>query len=231
MATTLSHTWYMTQRQLRNLSRQPFYIAFTLVQPVIYLIFCGSLFQRVTQLPGFDSSSYISFLTPGIVMMSALFGGGWSGMGLIRDLDAGVLDRFLVSPASRFALIAGRIIHISVVTVIQTLMIVVLGVIWGARFPGGLVGVAALVGCAVLLAIPFSALACGLALVARKEESVIAVSNFLLLPLTFVSSVFMAQNLMPDWSFVFVRAAWLLVFGVVGVWLATLAFRAYQRSI
>ncbi|MBX5493270.1 MAG: ABC transporter permease, partial [Chloroflexi bacterium] len=157
MIATFNHTVYMALRHLRSLARQPWYIAFSLVQPIIYLLLFGALFQKVAELPGFGADSYITFLTPGVVIMSALFGAGWSGMGIVNDLDRGVLDRFLVTPASRVALIAGRLVQVAVVTVIQSSIIVGLGLIVGARFAGGPLGVIALIACAVLLTLPFGA--------------------------------------------------------------------------
>ena len=58
MTTTLAHTWFLTVRQLRNLSRQPWYIAFSLAQPIIYLVLFSALFERVADLPGFAADSY-----------------------------------------------------------------------------------------------------------------------------------------------------------------------------
>lgn len=258
MTTAIGHSWYMTLRHLRNLARQPWYIAFTLVQPVIYLLLFGELFKRVVDLPGFSTGSYITYLTPGMVIMSALFSAGWSGMGLIEDFEHGVLDRFLVSPVNRTALIAGRLIHLAVVTVIQSTIIIALGLIAGAQFPGGLPGVVVLVGCAILLAAGFGALSCGMALLVRKQESVIAAVNFILQPLTYLSTVFMASSLIPEWmqvvsrinpvnwaveagrevvavganwDLVVWRAGYLLVFMALCVWLSVRAFRTYQRSV
>ncbi len=96
-----AQTWHMTTRLVRRLIRQPWYVALTLIQPIIWLTLYGQLFQRVVDLPGFHATSYIDFLTPGIVIMSALFASGWTGMGVIVDIDRGVMDRFLVSPASQ----------------------------------------------------------------------------------------------------------------------------------
>ena len=87
--TTLRHGVWMMQRHLLNLWRQPIWIAVTLVQPVIWLLLYGALFKSVTRIPGFHSTSYIQFLTPGIVVMSALFSAGWSGMAVIDDIDKG----------------------------------------------------------------------------------------------------------------------------------------------
>jgi len=258
--TALIHTLDIAGRHLRNFSRQPWYIAFSLVQPIIYLLLFGALFKRVVELPGFNTGSYATYLTPGIVAMSALFsGGGWLGVTVVSDLDRGVLDRFLVSPVSRSALITGLLIQTGLVTVIQSLILIGLGVLVGARFAGGVAQVVVLVAAAVLLTAIFGALSCAVALIVRKEESIIGVVQFLLLPLTFLSSVFMAPALMPgwirqvsrfnplnwaveigrsapeaaslDWSLVLTRGAGLVALAVVATWLATRAFGAYQRSI
>jgi ABC-2 type transport system permease protein len=63
----------LTLRQLRELLRQPWYVAITLVQPVIWLLLFGELYKRVVEIPGFGGGNYINFLTPGIVIMTALF--------------------------------------------------------------------------------------------------------------------------------------------------------------
>ena len=98
------HSMFMAQRHLRNLSRQPWWIVISLVQPILWLLLYGQLFKRVVELPGFNASSYISFVTPGVVIMSALFAGGWNGMGVIMDMNQGVMDRLLVSPVNRAAM-------------------------------------------------------------------------------------------------------------------------------
>ncbi len=55
----------------------------------------------MTDIPGFGSDNYIQFLAPGVVVMTAFFGAGWTGMPVIEDIDRGVIDRFLVSPGAR----------------------------------------------------------------------------------------------------------------------------------
>jgi ABC-2 type transport system permease protein len=248
----------MSVRHLRILARQPWWIAVSLAQPIIYLLLYGALFKRIVEIPGFQSSSYIDFLTPGIVVTSALFSGGWGGMSLIDDLDKGVVDRFLVTPVSRTALIAGKLVQGTIVVVIQSLIVLGLGLIVGARFDGGLLGVAVLFACAVMLGTAFGALSSALALIMRREESVIAAVQFVILPLTFLSAVFMQVDLAPgwiqtaarfnplnwsvqagrdamsaavDWGSVVAYAAYLIAFGLVSAWLATRAFRTYQRSV
>jgi ABC-2 type transport system permease protein len=127
------------------------------------------------------------------------FAGGWAGMGVIEDLNRGVIDRFLVSPVRRQALITGRLVQLAIVSTIQSLIVIVLGMLVGARFLGGVTGLVVLVACSALLGSALSALSNGAALLARKEETVIAASIFVLLPLTFLLSAFMQRDLMPSW--------------------------------
>jgi len=254
----LRHTLYLTVRQLRNFLRQPWYVALTLAQPIIWLLLFGALFKKIVEIPGFTTNSYITFLTPGVVVMSAMFSGGWSGMGVIDDLDRGVMDRFLVAPTSRGAVMLGRIAPQMLTSLIQTVIIVVLALFVGGRFSGGVGGVVMLIVVSALLSVSFGSLSNGLALLLRREESVIAAVNFVLLPLTFLSSAFLQQNLAPQWiqdvarynpanwaivagrtaltsgassSTVIEHTLYLLVFAIVCTWLATRAFRAYQRSV
>jgi ABC-2 type transport system permease protein len=256
--TAARQTWYMTMRHVMALWRQPWWIAVTLVQPVIWLLLYGALFKRVVEIPGFHGGSYIGFLAPGVVMMTAVFSAGWGGMSMIEDLDRGVIDRFLVSPVRRSALITGRVLQSALSIAIQALIIVGLALLVGADLGGGAGGVAALVVVAALLGTGFGALSNGLALVMRREESLIAVMQFLLLPLTFVSSAFMQADLAPgwirdaagfnpvnwaveagreavssgaDWGLVAERAALLAVFAAVCAAFATRAFRRYQRAV
>jgi ABC-2 type transport system permease protein len=258
MTTAIAHTSYMTVRHLRELWRQPWWILISLAQPLVYLLIYSALFEKVAEIPGFTGGSYVDFFAPGIVVVTALFSGGWTGMGIIDDLDRGVLDRFLVSPVSRGSLIGGRLGQQAVTTVIQSLIIVGLALALGASFPGGAGGVTLLVVAAVFLSTGFGALSIGLALVMRQRESVIGAVQLLLLPLTFLSTAFMERALMPgwiqdvsrfnpvdwavtagreavsaspDWSTVLSYGSYMLAFGLISAWLAATAFRAYQRSV
>jgi ABC-2 type transport system permease protein len=258
MTEALRQPWYMTVRWLRALWRQPWYVAITLVQPVIWLLLFGGLFKRVVDIPGFSEDSYIDFLAPGIVVMTALFSAGWNGMGMLNDLERGVLDRFLVSPARRSPLIVGPLAQVSIVIAIQSLIIIGLALVAGASLHGGVLGVAVLMLCSVLLGAALAAVSNGLALLARKEETLIAAVNLIVLPLTFLSTGFMQANLLPgwirdvsrfnpvnwaveagrealssnvDWGLVLSRAGYLLALVIACGWFATRAFRSYQRSI
>ena len=256
--TMVRQTLYMTARHLRELWRQPWFVAVTLVQPVIWLLLFGALFKKVVEIPGFHGSSYIAFLAPGVVVMTAMFNSAWSGMALIEDLNRGVTARFLVSPVRRDALIAGRLVKEAVVVVIQSGIIVALALIVGATFPGGVAGVAVLFAVSALLGAAFGGLSNGFALIMRQEEALIGAVQFIVLPLTFLSATFLETNLMPkwirhvsdfnpvnwavlagrsatssspDWGFVASRVGFLVAVLALCLVFATRAFKSYQRSV
>ncbi|HUJ55065.1 MAG TPA: ABC transporter permease [Gaiellaceae bacterium] len=253
MTLAIRHTVALTRRQLLNLWRQPWFVAITVVQPLIWLLLFGQLFKRVVELPGFHGGSYIQFLTPGVLIMSALFAGGWHGMGYIEAMDRGIMDRFLVTPAWRGALVAAGFLYGAVVIVVQSLVIVAVAFAAGASFSAG--QVLAMFVLAILLGGGVAALSDALALVARQEETLIGAVQFVILPATFLSSGMMASDLLPgwigdvarfnpvnwavvgarvgsaDWTIVGERAAWLAALLLVCAWLATRALRVYQRSV
>lgn len=94
-------TWVITTRYLRQLYREPAVIFITLTQPVIWLLLFGALFEKVAKIPGFGGGNYHTYLTPGVVVMTAIFASSWTGMSFIEDMQTGVMDRFLTAPVHR----------------------------------------------------------------------------------------------------------------------------------
>ncbi len=256
--TAVAQSYFMTQRHARQLLRQPWFVAMTLIQPVIWLLLFGSLFRSVTEIPGFGSGgTYLDYLVPGIIVMTALMASGWSGMGVIEDIDRGLLDRFLAGPTHRSSLIVGRIGYEGIALVVQGTIMGGLAWVLGAEFASGPIGFVVLLGVAILVAFTFASLSCAMALTLRQRESVIGVNTMLTLPLTFLSAAFLPLALAPDWietaatynpinwaveagreallanpdwSLILPRVGGLLVVALLCVALATAAFRSYQRS-
>ncbi|MFZ0169969.1 MAG: ABC transporter permease [Candidatus Dormiibacterota bacterium] len=256
MTAALSATSHVSGRYLMAFARQPYYIVSTLLQPVIWLLLFGHAFQDVVQIPGFASENYISFLTPGVVMMTSLFSNGWSGMGYVLDIERGILDRFLTTPVIRGALISGELIYSALLTALQTVIILALGWVSGAVFHSFL-GLVLCIAAALLLGTAFASFSNALALLIRSQQAIIA-SSFLVLPLAFLSVTFLPRVLLPgwiqtistynpvdwavqvardglgqspDWSYIGLHLGMLALLAVICGWLSTRAFRAYQRSV
>ncbi len=247
-------------RSLKALWRQPAFAVATLVQPIIWLLLFGELFSRVVEIPGFDASrgSYLEFLTPGVVVMTALFSSGWAGTVYIEDMNRGVMDRLLASPVRRGAMMAGTLAYQAVTTVVQTLVVLVVAVIAGARFPGGVAGILVTLAAACLISVIMASFSNALALLLRQQEALIGISQFIVLPLQFLSSALLATALAAswvadvarynpvdwavvasrealsagtDWAEVWSRLGLLAALALVMAWLGTRAFRTYQQSL
>jgi ABC-2 type transport system permease protein len=195
---TLRQTGWMVVRQGRNLMREPIWVAMMIIQPLIWLLLYGQLFSRVGVLRG-GASSYVEFLTPGIVCMNAFFGGSWSGMAMISDLDRHVIDRFLAAPASRFAIILSQVVRAGITAMLQALILLVVGLALGVRVHGGALGWLVVFAASALLAMAFAGFSHGIALLVRREASMIATANFIGLPLMFISAILLPTKTMPHW--------------------------------
>jgi ABC-2 type transport system permease protein len=256
--TTLRHTWFMIVRQARNLMREPIWIVLLLVQPMVWLLLYGQLFKNVTRLGGFGTASYITFLAPAIVVMNAFFGATWSGMSMIYDLDHKIVERFLATPASRFAIVLSQIVRSALTAAIQAVVILVVALALGVRVHTGALGWLVVILAAILVNSAFAGISQAIALLTRREATMIAVANFIGLPLLFLSTTMIARAQMPGWmqtaakfnpvdwgvkaarEVVLPNTSWssvgwylLLLFALSAVTsgFATWTFRAYQRSL
>jgi ABC-2 type transport system permease protein len=251
-------SFYMMIRHLRKLSRQRSYLALTFLHPAIGLFLYAQVFSRIVGLSGFGYSSYITFICPGMVVMTSMFSGGWSGMIFIEDINSGVMDRLLVTPVGRLAIMLGRVAQVGIVTAIQSVMLTCLSLLLGAHFREGLTGAVVLAVCTSVLAGSAAALSNGLALLSLTHERFVTAINFVLLPPPFLSTVFMSREVLPKWIQATMRfnpLNWaveagrsafdgkalsrsvclyeccLVSFFVLSMWLGSRAFRTYQRGL
>jgi ABC-2 type transport system permease protein len=255
----MADTYYLTGRKLHALVRQPWVMAFSVVQPAIWLFLFGELFKRVIDIPGFRfGGSYLDYLIPGIVAMNAMSGNMWAGMTMIEEIERGTLNRFLVSPARRIAIMNATVAEQAVATTVQTLIILLLGLAGGARYPGGALGCLVLVVASILVGVVFGALSNAVGMLLRSREAIIGVYTFFMLPLMFLSSAFIPTSLMPgwmqaiasrnplnwvvqvgrsvlaagpDWGPVAVRCGGLLVLAIVCVAVSVLTFGSYAKNV
>lgn len=257
MTIPLRQTWQVYLRGLRTLMRQPAFLLITIIQPIVWLLLFGALFRSVAHIPGFHGT-YINFLTPGVVVMLAVFGAGWSGMAFVEDIANGVMDRMLASPVWRGALNVGWVAYESFAVMLQTVLILVLALILGADFKGGVIGVIVMFFIGALLASTVASLSNAIGVLGRQRETVIGAVSFFQLPLTFLSTGMMQKSLLPgwiqsvakynpvnwaveaarsaamqktDWGLVASRAGLLVALAIVAAFLASRAFARYQRSL
>ena len=192
-------TWHLFGKYMRITMRMPMWTFFTLIQPLIWLVIFGQLFKNMYQASVPSGGHYMDFLVPGILIMTVLFGSAWSGVSLLRDITAGTVDRMLVSPVSRIAIVLSRVLHSAAQVVIQTLIILVIAWGMGTTVTANPLYVLMVLLIVLLLGIGFASISNGLAILLQREEPLVAIGNLMTLPLMLFSSALMPVTLMPEW--------------------------------
>ena len=257
-ASWLTQTGEVCTRWVVDSIRQPWGLSIAVLQPVVWILLFGNVFRSVADLPGFGADDYLTFLVPGIVMMTVLYSGAWAGTGFIDDIRSGVMDRLLSSPVHRSALVAGQLVQQLLLSLLQGVCVLAIGWLGGARYAGGMGGLAIALAASLLLAAAFCSLSAAVALLARDQTALIGISTVIVLPATFLSTALMPPALLPDWvrtvarfnpltwatemartamsdhvdwSLVASRSAWLAVLAALVGWWSVRAMRSYQRSL
>ncbi|AFO55913.1 MULTISPECIES: ABC transporter permease [Natrinema] len=182
--------------------RNPFVLAVSLIQPLVFLVLFLTVFGNVAgtavndTIPGI---SYESFLLPAIIMQVALASAVSSGVGLVNDIETGMFEKILASPMRPSAMLLGKIIADFARIVVQIAIVVVIGLLLGTQIKTGTLGILGVVGVGVVFSGWYLAFSNALAVLTEDQESTTLVANLLQLPLLFLSSSFLPVNALPEW--------------------------------
>ena len=169
------------------------------IQPALWLLIYGEVFNRVHAIPTPAGISYLAYLAPGIMAQSALFIAIFYGIQIIWERDAGVLTKLMVTPTPRSALITGKAFASSVRSLIQGVVVLVIATLLGVAFTDNpLKIIAALVILGVGSAF-FSCLSMSLAGVVMARDRLMGIGQAITMPLFFSSSALYPAKIMPGW--------------------------------
>ncbi|MEM9409706.1 MAG: ABC transporter permease [Planctomycetota bacterium] len=189
----------MFRRTWSKVFRRPAILLLSFLQPLIWMSFFGFLFQRYPLSEMRAGIGYIDFLVPGICAMTVLVGASQSGIGLIRDMHSGFLDRLLHSPANNLAMLAGKLSADILRLVIQALIVAVIGLAIGARFQLEFFGLVYGLTCLVVFASGYSLLSCCFALLTKRQETMASFVHLVNMPIFFTSTALVPARQMPNW--------------------------------
>lgn len=195
----LADTWYLFGKYMRITIRMPWWSLFTLIQPLIWLIIFSQMFKNIAELPGFPTGSYVDFFVPGVLIMTVLFGSSWSGVSLLREITSGTVDKMLVSPVSRIAIVAARVLHSAAQVVAQTLIVLAISLAVGAQASINPLHVMGAMLIVFLLGVGLAAVSNGFAVMLQREEPLVMIGNLMTLPLMFFSTALMPKSFLPEW--------------------------------
>jgi len=194
----IQETAALTRRLFIQLQRRPATLIAGIIQPVMWLILFGGLFQNAPD-GMFGEVSYGKFIGAGIIVFTAFGGALNAGLPVMFDREFGFLNRLLVAPlTSRYSIVAASAIFITCLSLVQTVAIMGMSAALGAGLPDarGLLLMGAIV---LLLVLAVTAISLGLAFSLPGHIELLAVIFVTNLPLLFASTALVPLSFMPDW--------------------------------
>lgn len=189
-----SDTGIVFGRCLRQTLRSKTALAFGLFQPLLFLVLFGPLLEDLPLGARGDSRQV---LVPGLLVQLGLFSASFAGFGLLLEKQTGVVERMRVTPASRLALLLGRVLRDALVLLVQSAVLVLAGLALGLRAPAAGVAVGLLlVG---LLAVALASLSYALAMRVGGPQEFAPVVNSAVVPAMLLSGILLPMALAPAW--------------------------------
>jgi ABC-2 type transport system permease protein len=183
------------QRQVRMNLRNPAWVLIGVMQPVLYLVLFGPLLKPLVDQFGADNA--YTFLVPGLLVQLGMFGAFFAGFGLIGEWREGVVEAERVTPASRTALLVGRLTRDVGQLFVQALILVGLGWAMGMRASAG--GVVLGVALTLLVGGACAAASNALALTTKSEDVMAPVINMVMMPVLLLSGILLPMTIGPSW--------------------------------
>jgi len=200
----LKKTLVIAELEARKLRHDPTELFTRAVQPALWLLVFGQVFERTRAIPTGDVR-YIDFMAPGILAQSVLFIAIFSGISVIWERDLGIVHKFLVSPTPRTALVVGKALSAGIRALTQAAIVYLLALLIGVRLswhPLALLGVLVTV---ILGAAVFSTFSLIIACLVKTRERFMGIGQLLTMPLFFASNAIYPITIMPDWLKVLAR--------------------------
>uniref|UniRef100_UPI003D8B298A ABC transporter permease n=1 Tax=Gordonia sp. B7-2 TaxID=3420932 RepID=UPI003D8B298A len=190
-------SYIVFHRQIRMNLRNPAWVLIGVLQPVLYLVLFGPLLKPiVSSFPGGDENAY-TFLVPGLLVQLGFFGAMFAGFSLIGEWREGVIEAERVTPASRTALLVGRLMRDVLQLLVQSVILVVLGFAMGMR--GSFLGIIVGIVITLLVGGACAAASNALALTTKSEDVMAPVVNMVMMPVLLLSGILLPMTLGPTW--------------------------------
>jgi len=203
MNTIVSDIYWVFWREMKRFMLQKSRIAVSIVQPTVWLVLMGNNLSGLTRNPMaarmLGTSNYLTFMTPGIMIMTALFGGVFGGTSVLWDRRLGFLSKMLAAPIHRATIPLGKLLALMVQSWFQVLVIFLVATAMGVHIVTGLPGVLFLIMMASLFGIVMGGISLSLSSRLKSIETLFAIMNFLTLPLMFTSNAIFPTKAMPAW--------------------------------
>ena len=183
------------RRQLRMNLRNPAWVIIGMIQPILYLLLFGPLLKPL--ISRFGATNAYTFFVPGMLVQLGIFGAFFAGFSLIGEWREGVIEAERVTPASRTALLAGRLYRDLLQLLVQAVILVALGYVLGMKAP--LLGIVLGTLLTLLVGGACAAASNALALTTKSEDVMAPVINMVMMPVLLLSGILLPMTIGPTW--------------------------------
>jgi ABC-2 type transport system permease protein len=191
--------------ELHKVGRDPTELVTRSVQPILWLLVFGQVFGRTHAIPT-GRLAYIDFMAPGVLAQSILFTSIFFGIAIIWERDLGILQKMLVSPAYRSALVLGKALSAGVRALAQSFIVVLIALLLGIHLRFGVLSLLGIVGAVLAGSAVFSTFSLLVACIMKTRERFMGIGQVLTMPLFFASNAIYPIEIMPPWLRIAARA-------------------------
>jgi len=185
------------QRYLTQLLRNPVWVIVGFSTPILYLALFTPLLKHLIGSGGLPTGNVLDLFLPGILSLLAFATGIGPGFNTLFELKAGVIERFRVTPASRFAILLGPILASMLMMLVFDAAVVAIA--FGFGFAVHWAGLGVLVVLLGLLMVTVAAWSIATALVTKEISGFAAIANGINLPILLLAGVLLPISLGPAW--------------------------------
>jgi len=188
----------MALMETRKLWHDPTELISRAAQPILWLGIFGEALSKVRAIPT-QGFTYMQFITPGILTQSVTFVAIFYGLDIIFDRDTGILQKLLVTPTPRLALVWGKMISAGIRGLSQAFVVVIFALFLGVRLQISLFSIIGIFVIVMLGAAVFSGISMIIASIVKTRERFMGIGQVITLPLFFASSAIYPISIMPHW--------------------------------
>jgi len=193
----LHDTRLMFTRNMQHTLRSPIFVFVSMFQPLMYLLLFMPLLNGLGTVPGLPAGKAVDVFIPGLLVLQALFGTAFVGFSLIDDIRTGVIERFLVTPVKRPAILLGRVLRDAVILLFQCVLITLVAVPFGLNVNVG--GFLLSLLLYALIGVTMASVSYGFALIYKIEDPLAPTLNTITLPVSLLSGIILPLALAPIW--------------------------------
>ena len=188
----------IVQIEAQKLRRDPTELLSRAVQPALWLLVFGQVLGSARAIPT-GGIRYIDFMAPGILAQSVLFVAIFYGLSVIWERDLGILQKFLVSPTPRAALVTGKAVSAGIRGIAQGIIVYLLALALGVQMNWNPLAILGSIVGIVLGAAVFSTFSLIIACIVKSRERFMGIGQVLTMPLFFASNAIYPVSMMPPW--------------------------------